>query len=177
MNLIKEINITDPKIANDVLKVQIPDYKVESKIINYDDIPPLKDTVETLQNCNETFFGYFINEELCGAISIKVEKNVMDIHRLIVSPEHFRKGIAKRLLQFIESNDQDIKRIIVSTGAKNVPAVNFYLKNGFTKIDEISVNEQLTLASFQKNFCWDRGPWSVNKNYKTKKEYLYDSRS
>lgn len=150
--MIRKIDITDPEMVNDVLKVQIPSYKVEAKIINYDDIPPLKDTVENLQDCNETFFGYFINEELCGAISIKVEKNVMDIHRLIVSPEHFRKGIAKRLLEFIESNYQDIETIIVSTGAKNVPAVNFYIKNGFTKIEEIYVNEHLSLASFQKNF-------------------------
>jgi ribosomal protein S18 acetylase RimI-like enzyme len=149
--LIKKIDITDPKIANDVLKVQIPSYKVEAKIINYYDIPPLKDTVETLQACNETFFGYYINEVLCGAISIKIENNLIDIHRLIVSPKHFRKGIAKMLLEFIESNYQDIKTIIVSTGAKNVPAVNFYMQNGFTKIEEISVNEHLSLASFQKN--------------------------
>jgi ribosomal protein S18 acetylase RimI-like enzyme len=151
--LIKKIDITDPKIAHDVLSVQIPSYKVEAKIIDYYDIPPLKDTVETLQACNETFFGYYIQEKLCGAIAIKIEKNVMDIHRLIVSPYHFRKGIAKRLLEFIENNYQDIKTIIVSTGAKNVPAVNFYLKNGFTNTGEISVNEWLTLASFQKNIC------------------------
>jgi ribosomal protein S18 acetylase RimI-like enzyme len=150
--VIKKIDITDPKIANDVLRIQIPSYTVEAKIIDYFDIPPLKDTVETLQACNETFFGYYIHEELCGAVAIKIEKNVMDIHRLIVSPKHFRKGIAKRLLEFIENNHQDIKTIIVSTGAKNVPAVNFYIKNGFTKIGEISVNERLTLASFQKNF-------------------------
>jgi ribosomal protein S18 acetylase RimI-like enzyme len=149
--LIKNIDITEPKMANDVLKVQIPSYQVEAKIIDYYDIPPLEDTVETLQACNETFFGYYIHEELCGAIAIKIEKNVIDIHRLIVSPKHFRKGIANSLLAFIENNYQDIKTIIVSTGAKNVPAVNFYLKNGFTKIGEIRVNERLTLASFQKN--------------------------
>jgi ribosomal protein S18 acetylase RimI-like enzyme len=149
--LIKKIDITDPNIANDVLKVQIPSYMVEADIIDYYDIPPLNDTVETLQACNEKFFGYYIQEELCGAISIKIEKNLMDIHRLIVSPNHFRKGIANRLLEFIESNYQDIKTIIVSTGVKNVPAVNLYMKNGFTKVREISVNEKLTLASFQKN--------------------------
>lgn len=126
--MIRKIDITDPKMANDVLKVQIPSYMVEAKIINYYDIPPLKDTVETLQACNETFFGYFIHEELCGAISLKIENKIIDIHRLIISPKHFRKGIAKRLLEFIERNYQYIKTIIVSTGAKNLPAVNFYMK-------------------------------------------------
>jgi GNAT superfamily N-acetyltransferase len=40
----------------------------------------------------------------------------MDIHRLMVHPKHFRKGIAKLLLEFIESNEEDIETIIVSTG-------------------------------------------------------------
>ncbi len=103
-----------------------------------------------LKHCGETFFGYFLGEELCGAISFKIEKDVMDIHRLIVHPQFFRKGIAKMLLDFIESNLEDIENIIVSTGSKNIPALNFYKKNGFTKIGETRVNERLSLTSFKK---------------------------
>lgn len=151
MALIKKMDISNSKFAKEVLNIQIPSYKVEAEIINFYDIPPLKDTVESLQECGETFFGYYLEEELCGAISIKVEKNVIDIHRLIVNPIHFRKGIAKKLLEFIESYFEDIETIIVSTGAKNAPAVNFYENNGFSKIGERSVNERLTLASFKKS--------------------------
>ncbi|WP_157059235.1 GNAT family N-acetyltransferase [Viridibacillus arvi] len=42
----------------------------------------------------------------------------MDIHRLIVHPKYFRKGIAKMLLDFIECNIEGIKTIIVTTGSK-----------------------------------------------------------
>jgi hypothetical protein len=28
------------------------------------EIPPLKDTVDTLQQCEENFYGYYINGEL-----------------------------------------------------------------------------------------------------------------
>jgi ribosomal protein S18 acetylase RimI-like enzyme len=38
----------------------------------------------------------------------------MDINRLIVHPKYFRKGIAKMLLDFIESNLKGIETIIVS---------------------------------------------------------------
>ena len=148
--MIKKIDITYPELAKEVLNIQIPSYKVEAEIINFYEIPPLKDTVNTLQQCGETFYGCYLNEELCGIISIKVKKDVIDIHRLMVHPNHFRKGIAKMLLDFIESNMEGFETIIVSTGSKNAPAVTFYLKNGFSKVEETRVTERLTLASFKK---------------------------
>ncbi|MBS4190564.1 GNAT family N-acetyltransferase [Bacillus sp. FJAT-49705] len=147
--MIKEIDIRNRELAEEVLNVQIPSYMVEAEIIGFSDIPPLKDTVDTLQQCGETFFGYYIEEELCGAISLKVEKGEIDIHRLIVHPEHFRKGIAQSLLDFIECKEE-IETIKVSTGSKNTPAVSLYIKNGFHKVDEVRVNEQLSLTFFEK---------------------------
>ncbi|MEK5482790.1 hypothetical protein [Viridibacillus sp. FSL R5-0888] len=57
--MIKIIDISNSKNAVDVLNIQIPSYKVEAEIIGSYDIPPLKDTVYTLQHCGETFFGYY----------------------------------------------------------------------------------------------------------------------
>lgn len=146
--MIKIIDISNSKNAEDVLNIQIPSYKVEAEIIGSYEIPPLKDTVYTLQHCGEAFFGYYENEELCGVISIKVDDDV-DIHRLIVHPNHFRKGIAQLLLNFIETKFQ-IETIKVATGSKNIPAVSFYKKNGFRNIKEVIVNEQLSLTFFEK---------------------------
>nr|WP_233505295.1 GNAT family N-acetyltransferase [Sporosarcina sp. BI001-red] len=81
--------------------------------------------MESLQKSEETFFGYYLNEELCGVITIKIEKGIIDIHRLMVHPVHFKKGIASRLFNFIEENKKDCETIIVSTGAENVPAETF----------------------------------------------------
>ncbi|WP_338754535.1 GNAT family N-acetyltransferase [Bacillus sp. FJAT-52991] len=147
--MIKELDITNRKVAEEVLNVQLLSYQIEADIIGFSDLPPLKDTVETLQPCGETFFGYFINEELCGAISIKIEKDMVDIHRLIVHPKHFRKGIAEKLLNIIEKK-QEVEKVIVSTGSKNTPAVQFYLKHGFQVVEEIKVNEHLSLTRFEK---------------------------
>jgi ribosomal protein S18 acetylase RimI-like enzyme len=150
ITLIKKVDITNPKLAKEVLNIQIPSYRVEAEIIGFYEIPPLKDTVDTLQQCGETFFGYYLNEKLCGVISIKAEEGVIDIHRLMVHPRFFRKGIAKMLLDFIESNKEGYETIIVSTGSKNAPAVSFYLKNGFSKTEETRVTKRLSLTSFKK---------------------------
>lgn len=147
--MIKEINISNRKNAEKVLDIQLPAYKVEAEIIGSYEIPPLKDTADTLQLCGEIFFGYYINEELCGVISIKVENDEVDIHRLIVHPSHFRKGIAQKLLHFLESHFE-VSTIKVATGSKNTPAVRFYQKNGFEQVREVKVNDQLSLTFFEK---------------------------
>ena len=148
--MIKKIDITNPDISKEVLNIQILSYNVEAKIIDFYDIPPLKDTVQSLQQCGETFYGYYLNKELCGVISIKVEDRVIDIHRLMVHPKHFRKGIAKKLLNFIEIELESFEAIVVSTGTKNEPAVSFYLRNGFFKIEETMITEYLSLTTFKK---------------------------
>ena len=152
--MIKQFDIRLPINAEKLLEIQMPAYKVEAEIIGYDDIPPLKDTVNTLKQCEETFFGYYINEELCAAISVKVIDNEVDIHRLIVHPDHFRKGIAQKLLTFIE-RQFDKRIIIVATGSKNKPAITLYKKNGFRITKEIQVNEHLSLTYFEKKLLSD----------------------
>ncbi|QFG00191.1 GNAT family N-acetyltransferase [Psychrobacillus glaciei] len=148
--MIEKVDISNLIVAKKVLNIQMRSYSVEAKIIDFYEIPPLKDTIDTLQQSGETFFGYYINRELCGVISIKIEKGIIDIHRLMVHPEHFKKGIASKLLDFIEKNKGDCVTIIVATGTKNEPAVTFYLKNGFLKTGKKMVTERLSLSFFKK---------------------------
>lgn len=148
--MIKKIDMTDSELAKEVLAIQIPSYKIEAEIIDFYDIPPLNDNVATLQQCGETFFGYYSREELCGVISIKMENGIIDICRLMVHPDHFRKGIAKLLLDFVERDKANFDAITVSTGTRNIPAVSFYLKNGFLKNGEVQVAENVSLTLFKK---------------------------
>ncbi|OBZ07675.1 MULTISPECIES: N-acetyltransferase [Bacillales] len=148
--MIKEIDITNRALAEKMLNIQIPAYKVEAALIDFDEIPPLKDTVDTLLACGETFYGYYIEDELCGAIAIKAEGSEIDIHRLLVHPDHFRKGIAQKLLRYVENLEGDYHTLIVSTGSKNAPAIHLYTSNGFFETGVIEVEERLSLTSFQK---------------------------
>lgn len=137
------------KNAEDVLHVQLPSYRVEAELIGSYEIPPLIDTVDTLQQSGEIFFGYYLEEELCGVISIKVYDNEVDLHRLFVHPKHFRKGMAQRLLDVIE-NKFEVETIKVTTGSKNNPAISFYKKNGFHPIKKVAINKQLFITFFEK---------------------------
>ncbi|MDQ8734397.1 GNAT family N-acetyltransferase [Paenibacillus sp. LHD-38] len=148
--MIEKIDITDPRIAKEVLGIQIPSYKVEAELIRFEELPPLKDTVETLRDCEETFYGYYLGGELCGAIAIIREAGTIDIHRLMVHPKHFRKGMAKELLQYVEGLAGSGGTIVVATGSQNAPAVSFYKQSGFAETEVFLVEDRLSITSFNK---------------------------
>lgn len=60
--MIKQLDLKDEKVLEKVLDIQMASYKIEAEIIGFDEIPPLKDTINTLKQCNETFYGYFIDK-------------------------------------------------------------------------------------------------------------------
>jgi 8-oxo-dGTP pyrophosphatase MutT (NUDIX family)/N-acetylglutamate synthase-like GNAT family acetyltransferase len=146
--IIREIELNHVMAAAEVLDLQKKSYKIEADLIGTDEIPPLKETFEQLQNCGETFMGYYIEGLLAGAVSFKKEGKVLDIHRMMVHPDYFRRGIAGKLLAEIER--QDCQKIIVSTGAANTPAIKLYEKLGFVRQHDSVVGNGLVIANFKK---------------------------
>ncbi len=146
--MIERMDIRNPRVAEQVLNLQRSAYMIEAELIGYSDLPPLKDTIEALQQCG-TFYGYLIQNKLCGAIAFKTEGGVIDIYRLMVHPDHFKKEIAKMLLNVIESENR-VKKIIVSTASNNTPAVQFYIKHGFQVVKDEIINDRLSLTHFEK---------------------------
>ncbi len=65
-------------------------------MIGTHEIPPLRDTAETLGRCGEAFYGYFAEGRLVGAVPYKKQDDALDIHRLVVNPDHFRRGIGRQ---------------------------------------------------------------------------------
>ncbi|WP_042352573.1 GNAT family N-acetyltransferase [Bacillus massiliigorillae] len=148
--MITPIDITQKEIASVVLSIQIPAYQVEAELLNVPALPPLQDTIESLQNCGETFYGYFINETLAGFISYKFEDHMLDIHRLAVHPTYFHEGIGKSLLHFIEEIEPSVDKIQVTTGTGNKPATTLYKQFGYQEVKQIKVSNQLSLTNFEK---------------------------
>jgi ribosomal protein S18 acetylase RimI-like enzyme len=147
---VKILNLSDLQEVEQILALQKASYSIEAALIGFDDLPPLKDTAATLQSCGETFYGYFVESELVGAIAYKRAGTLLDIHRMMVAPNFFRRGIAGKLLKFVQEKERDATRIIVQTGAKNDPAKNLYVRYGFTEIEQIEVVPGLYISKFEK---------------------------
>ncbi|MBL4937299.1 GNAT family N-acetyltransferase [Clostridium sp. YIM B02515] len=148
--MIKKLDLKNIETAEQVLKIQFASYKIEVDIIGFYDIPTLKDTVDSLKECDEIFYGYYLEDRLAGIISYKIFDNILDIHRVAVHPDFFRRGVAGELISFVEKVDNNIEKIIVCTGKDNLPAVKLYIKNRFKKNKDIEVSKNFYLTEFEK---------------------------
>jgi len=148
--IIIKLNLNNDETLKNVLELQETSYKIEAKIIDFYELPPLKDTVDSIRTCEENFYGYFIDGILAGIVSYKTIKNIIDIHRVAVHPCFFRRGISEKLLSFVEKLETDINKVVVCTGKENIPAVCLYLKNGYKKTKDIEISNNIYITKFEK---------------------------
>ncbi|EEL44785.1 N-acetyltransferase [Bacillus thuringiensis serovar pingluonsis] len=148
--MIQKLVTTSHRTATSILNIQIPAYEIEAKYINSTAIPRLYDTVADIQSCDEIFYGYFYEDTLAGFISFKIDEEEVDIHRLVVSPDHFHKGIATKLLLYIFDMFSSSKTYIVQTGKENIPALSLYKKHGFIEVQNIVLPDGVILTSLKK---------------------------
>ncbi len=148
--MIRRIDISRDTDLEQLWLLQHAAYRVEAGIIGFANIPPLSDTLASLRECGEIFFGEFADEELLGAVSYELTEDEAVICRMMVHPAHFRKGIASRLLEFLFAN-LDIDKIKVSTGSDNHPAIQLYTKYGFKEVGRREAAPRLFITQFLKS--------------------------
>ena len=75
---------------------------------------------------------------------------LVDIHRLVVHPDRFRRGIAGRLLDALAEHEPDAERTIVATGAANPPARRLYERRGFAPVEERVVGGSIRIIIYER---------------------------
>jgi ribosomal protein S18 acetylase RimI-like enzyme len=148
--MIRKIDIAACEWAKAVLHLQLRSYAVEARLIRFLDIPPLQDTVATLQQCGEQFFGYIEQGQLAGAISYERTEKTVHICRLMVDPDFFRQGIASALIEFVCRKERDAHEIIVMTGSDNIPALRLYERHGFCVVERMRMPEGISMTKLVK---------------------------
>jgi GNAT superfamily N-acetyltransferase len=148
---LERLDMTRRDVASAVLELQRRAYRVEADLIGSDRIPPLRETVEELQASEQTFLGAYLGGTLAGAISWRVDAGVLDLHRLVVDPNHLRLGIGTALVRAALAAEPEVNRVIVQTGALNEPAKRLYRREGFEETDEVEVVRGLWVTRFRKS--------------------------
>ena len=133
--MIEKLQNNNIEISNQIHSVFQLSYAIEAKLLDATDFPPLKRPLESYQKSDNIFFGYLENTELAGIIEIEFDNKCTDINSLVVNPKYFRRGIARKLLEFV-FNRFDSSLFIVETGVNNKPATELYKKLGFKEIKQ-----------------------------------------
>lgn len=147
--MIKKLQNKKIEVSNQIHSVFQLSYAVEAKLLDAIDFPPLKRPVESYLKSDNMFFGYLENTELAGVIEIEFTDKYTDINSLVVNPKFFRRGIARKLLEFV-FNRFDSKLFIVETGANNKPATELYKKLGFKEIKQWDTDFGIRKVLFER---------------------------
>ena len=141
------LDLADRATVDAIVALQRASYLVEAELIGTTDLPPVKETPEQLAATSETFLGAF-DDDLVGAISYKRRLGTLDIHRLVVHPDAFRRGIASALLAALPA----ARRVTVSTAALNAPARALYERHGFKVASHSTVPPGIGLIHLERRW-------------------------
>ncbi len=144
------LDLADESTASELLELQRRAYRVEAELIGSDGIPPLRETLAELQASPETFLGARVDGVLAGAISWRFDGETIDVHRLVVDPARFRRGVGSALLRRALAAEPEARAAIVQTGASNEPALALYRREGFAATAELEPLPGFRVVRFRK---------------------------
>ena len=148
---VRPLDLADAGVATGVLDLQRRSYDVEARLIGSDRIPPLHESLEELQACGETFLGAYVEDRLAAVVSWRFDGATIDLHRLAVLPDFFRRGIGVALLRAALRSEPEARRAIAQTGAANDPAKQLYRGEGFAELGDREVLPGLWISRFERN--------------------------
>ena len=149
--MIAQLTHSNSDIASHIYAVFQASYKIEAALIGTKSFPPLSRTPQDIASSNTLFYGFYEGDSLAGVIEITYQNNLLEIDSLTVAPEHFRKGIAGKLMKYV-LNAFDFTKAIVETAVVNAPAIRLYQKHGFNEFKRFTPShgiEKVTLIKQQ----------------------------
>ncbi len=124
-------------------------YQIEALILEADNFPPLKRTLEQYINTDTEFYGFWQEQTLAAVIELRFSRQSIHVQSLVVDPDFFRHGIATKLMNHVLTNFESIL-YTVETGTANDPAIKLYEKLGFKQIRQYIAGQGITKTCFEK---------------------------
>lgn len=126
----KLLNHSVIHIAQEIYTLFQESYLIEANLIGVKNFPPLTRSIDNIKKSKTQFWGIYKNSYLAAVAEIEVKNNHLDIHSFVVSPQHFRKGLANNLLGYL-LRYTECNSAVVETAYANKPAILLYKKFGF----------------------------------------------
>jgi ribosomal protein S18 acetylase RimI-like enzyme len=150
--MLQTLMLLDPAVAAQLYALQQQAYGQEAALIDYPDLPSLKETPAQLMTLPETILGWFEAGDLLGAIGYARTDRDIEICRLVVSPVAQRRGIGSRLVAAVVQHHDGLATR-VSTAAANQPAIALYQRHGFSIESKSATPDGLLLVHLRRLSC------------------------
>jgi len=146
--MIEKLLNSELVIAKKIYSIFQSSYKIEAKLLNSTDFPPLKRPLEDYLKSGNKFFGFSKNNVLAGVIEVIHHTSYTHIRSLVVDPLFFRQGIARKLMEYT-LNAYDSNLFVVETGLENEPASKLYKQFGFIEVNQWDTDHGVRKIRFE----------------------------
>jgi ribosomal protein S18 acetylase RimI-like enzyme len=136
----------DPAVAAQVVGVQRAAYAVEARLIGFDGIPPLHECVTEVVALDLALLAAVEHGRPIALLGYRRAGTDVEIDRLAVHPDHFRHGLARRLITELHAREVDATRFHVSTGRDNRPAIALYQSHGYELDGDVVLPQGVVIA-------------------------------
>lgn len=136
----------------EILDLQYLAYQSEAALFGNKDIPPLKETIEEVEE--EYQKGLILkmtdpNGVIIGSVRAYEDGGTVYIGKLMVHPDHRRKGYGKMLLSEIEKYFPG-RRYELFTSTRSVDNIRLYESVGYREFDRKKIDEELEFVYMEK---------------------------
>ncbi len=137
---------------SEILELQYLAYQSEAELFGSKDIPPLKQTLDEVNNEFDVGTVLKMTDDtgaIIGSVRAYESDGTAYIGKLMVHPELRRRGLGKRLLNEIEKYYQG-KRYELFTSTRSTDNIRLYESVGYKAFDEKAVNDELVFVYMEK---------------------------
>lgn len=142
----------DREDLKEILELQYLAYQSEAALFGNKDIPPLKQTpeeVETEYNSGIILKMPDENGKIIGSIRAVEKEGSVYVGKLMVHPDHRRKGYGRKLLAEIEKYFPN-KRYELFTSTRSKDNIRLYEAVGYVQFDQKAVDDELVFVYMEK---------------------------
>ncbi|AJS58853.1 GNAT family N-acetyltransferase [Paenibacillus sp. IHBB 10380] len=136
----------------EILDLQYIAYRSEAEIYNDNNIQPLTQNIEELEQEyeNHIILKAVIDDIIVGSIRAIEDTGICKVSKLIVNPNYQNQGIGTKLMECIEYMFNHTKRFELFTGHKSVRNLYLYNKLGYKTYRMEVISKNLTLIYMYK---------------------------
>ena len=138
--------------AESILSLQKAAYQSEAVLYQDFSIPPLRQTLDELQNelISKVVLKATLDDQLAGSIRAWEKEGTCFIERVIVHPQHQGHGIGSELMKEVEKRFPGVQRFELFTGHKSKRNLRFYERHGYREFKKERVNDKLIFVFMEK---------------------------
>lgn len=136
----------------EILQLQYLAYQSEADLFGSRDIPPLKQTLdEVIEEYNSGVILKMTDDNniIIGSVRAQEQDGTVYIGKLMVHPDHRRKGCGTTLLCEIEKCFPD-KHYELFTSTRSIDNIRLYRKLGYKIFANKAVNDELEFVYMEK---------------------------